>query len=82
MDGIDPCSYEEADTRMFMHARDATVKVSKSLMVKAKNKDVVVTAVSVLPLLQMTGLQRLWMAFGQGPQVRWIPIHEVVLAID
>ena len=37
---------------------------------------VVVIALSALPSLQMLGLQRLW-----TPQVRWIPIHEVVLAI-
>ena len=43
---------EEADTRIFVHARDATQDGCKSLIIKANDTDVVIIAVSVLPSLQ------------------------------
>ncbi|KAJ8405154.1 hypothetical protein AAFF_G00321450 [Aldrovandia affinis] len=62
--GVAPCSHEEADTRIFLHARHATEAGSKVIMVKASDTDVVVIAVSVLQALQELGLQQLWVAFG------------------
>ena len=40
-----------------------------------------VIAISVLPSLQELGLEKMWIAFGQGAKMRWIPVHEVVSAI-
>ena len=73
-DGVAPCSHEEADTRIFVHARHAVEEGNKGIMVKASDTDVVVIAVSVLPALQAIGLHQLWVAFGQGQYLRWIPI--------
>ena len=64
--GVAPCSHEESDTRIFVHARHATEAGSKAIMVKASDTDVLVIAVSVLQALQELGLQQLWLAFGQG----------------
>ena len=64
--GVAPCSHEEADTRIFVHARHATEAGSKVIMVKANDTDVVIIAVSVLQTLQELGLQELWVAFGQA----------------
>ena len=63
--GMVPCSHEETDTRIFVHARYATEAGSIVIMVKASGTDVVI-AVSVLQVLQELGLQQLWVAFGQG----------------
>ena len=63
--GLAPCSQEEADTQIFVHARHATEAGSNVIMVKASDTDVVF-AVSVLQALQELGLQQLWVAFGQG----------------
>ena len=60
--GVAPCSQEEADTRVFVHARHVTEAGSKVIMVIA---DVVVIAVSVLQVLQELGLQQLWVAFAK-----------------
>ena len=35
LDSVAPCCREEADTRIFVHARDATLEGSKSLIIKA-----------------------------------------------
>jgi len=75
--GVALCSHEEADTRIFVHARHATEAGSKVIMVKASDTDVVVIAVSVLQALQELGLQQLWVAFGQGQNLRWVPVHDL-----
>lgn len=74
MDGLTPCSHEEADMRIFLHARNATEAGSKLLMVKANDTDVLVIAISVMPVLQEIGLQQLWVSFGQGQNLKWLPV--------
>jgi len=81
LDAVAPCSHEEADTRVFVHARDATSQGSKSITTKANDTDVVVIAVSTKPSLQELGLEKLWIAFGQGASARWTPVHDVVSSI-
>ena len=81
LDAVSPCCHEEADTRIFVHARDATTDGRKSIIIKANDTDVLVIAISVLPSLQEIGLEKMWIAFGQGAKMRWIPVHEVVSAI-
>ena len=68
--GVAPCTHEESDTRIFVHARHAAEAGSKVIMVKASDTDVLVIAVSVLQTLQELGLQQLWLAFGQGQNLR------------
>lgn len=75
--GVAPCSHEEADTRVFVHARHAIEAGRKVIMVKASDTDVVVIAVSVLQALQELDLQQLWVAFGQGQNLRWVPVHDL-----
>ena len=77
LDHLVPCSHEEADTRIFVHAKHAVMEGNQTLMVKANNTDVVVVAVSILPSLLELGLQKLWIAFGHGKHMKWIPIHDM-----
>ena len=65
---------------MFVHARDATSQGSKSITIKANDTDVVI-AVSTMPSLQELGLEKLWIAFGQGASAQWISVHEMVSSI-
>jgi len=81
MEELVPCSHEEADTQIFVHARHAVRHRSKAIMIKASDTDVLVIAVSVLPSLQQSRLQQLWVSFGQGNNLRWIPVHEFCLVI-
>ena len=81
LDAVAPCSHEQADSRVFVHARDATSQGSKSITIKANDTDVIVIAVSTMPSLQELGLEKLWIAFGQGASAWWIPVHKVVSSI-
>ena len=38
-------------------------------------------AVSHLPVLQALGLEELWIAFKQGRNLRWIPVHDLAVAL-
>ena len=64
-----------------VHARHAAQEGSKSLLVKASDTDILVIAISAMPTLQAIGLQQLWIAFGQGRIMRWIPVHELYRSI-
>ena len=81
LEEVAPCSHEEADTRIFVHARHAAIEGYKSLMIEANDMDIVVIAISLMPSLAATGLEKMWVAFGKGEHRRWIPIHEPVSAI-
>ena len=67
------CNHKEADTRIFLHARHAAKEGSKVIIIKANDADVLGIAISVLPLLQHICIAQLWIAFGQGRYLRWIP---------
>ena len=54
-----PCRYEEADTHIFVHARDAVMEGHKVFMIKANDTDIIVIAISTLPSLQEFGLEKL-----------------------
>ena len=81
LEGVSPCSHEEADTRIFVHARHAAQEGRTSLLVKACDTDILVIAISVMPTLHAIGLQQMWIAFGQGRNMRWIPAHELYHSI-
>ena len=76
-----PCSHEEADTHIFVHAWHAVMEGSETLMIKANDIDVIIIAIYILSSLQELGLQKLWIAFGQGAHLKWIPRHEIVPVI-
>ncbi|KAJ8340119.1 hypothetical protein SKAU_G00347520 [Synaphobranchus kaupii] len=77
LDSLDKCFHEEADTRIFVHARHATEEGSKTIMIKANDTDILVIALSIFPSLQDLGLQKLWVAFGHGQSLRWIGVHDL-----
>ena len=69
-----PCFHEEADTRMFLHAKDAAEKGHRRIMLRTVDTDVVVLAVSTVVSMENT---QLWMAFSTGKHLRYIPAHEI-----
>ena len=44
---LDPCTHEEADSRLFLHILDASSHGYRRIMITSNDKDVVVLAVSV-----------------------------------
>ena len=51
------------------------------MLVKASDTDILVIAISTMPTLQAIGLQQLWVAFVQGRNMRWIPVHELYRSV-
>ena len=76
LEDVSPCSHEEADTWICVHARHAAQEGSTSMLVKASDTDILVIAISVMPTLQAIGLQQRWIEFGQGRNMRWIPTRQ------
>ena len=79
LSNVVPCSHEEADTRLFLHACDAIRKGYKKLSVRTVDTDVVILAISTFNEINP---DELWLAFGTGSNFRYIPIHEVVANMD
>lgn len=50
-------------------------------MISANDMDVLMIAVSTFSQLQELGLQEMWLAFGQGRNLKWIPVHELILTL-
>ena len=70
--------YHFAVTRkLFLHAKEAAKVGFKTGMVSANDTDVLVIAVATFSQLLELGLQELWLAFCQGRNLKWIPVHEL-----
>ena len=72
---IAPCTHEEADTRMFLHAKHTAIGGSNSINIVTSATDVVVIGVAVFDDLNV---DHLWITFRKGKDLRWIPIHDIV----
>lgn len=66
------CTHEEADTRLLFHASNSLRHGFTKLMIQATDTDVVVIAIAVSSVLQDC---ELWIAFGHGAKLRYIPCH-------
>ena len=69
-----PCTHEEADTRMLLHAVDSANKGYRRIMLRTVDTDVLVLAVSTVVCLKDT---EIWVAFGTGKHLRYIPAHDI-----
>jgi len=75
---ISPCTHEEADTRLILHAFDCARQGIDNIILRTVDTDVVVLTIANFSLLQIC---RLWIAFGVGKQYRYIAIHDIVRAL-
>ena len=70
-----PYTHEEADTRIMIHCKDAVLKGHRSITIRTVDSDVVCIAISIH---EDIGAEELWIAFGTGKNLRYLPIHEMV----
>ena len=63
---LSPCNHEEADTRLFLHVKDALKKGFSTVMLKANDTDVLVIAVAAFSQLQTIGLHEMWQPLEKG----------------
>ena len=47
IDSLDPCSHQEADTRIFVYARHATVNGSSTLITNANDTYIVIASIVI-----------------------------------
>ena len=71
---ISPCTHEEADTCMLLHAHDAARCGLEHIMLRTVDTDVLVISVGCMDKLNVKSL---WIAFGTGKQFRYIAVHEL-----
>jgi hypothetical protein len=71
---LQPCSHEEADTRLILHTFDAAQEGCQRIMIRTTDTDVVVLAISQVHNISAS---ELWIAFGVGKHFRYIPAHEI-----
>ena len=80
-----PCSHEEADTRMLLHAADAVQCGYTKILLRTVDTDVLVLAVAFVEKLQeLQGDERieLWVGFGTGIHLRYIAAHEIARKLN
>lgn len=76
--GLAPCNHEEADTRLLVHVADAVRAGHTKVIIRTVDTDVVVIAVACCNHLTCA---ELWLAFGAGKHLRYIPAHELCSAM-
>ena len=79
VENLAPCSQEEADTRLLLHAADAVQKGCSNICIRTVDTDVVVLAIAKFAQVNPN---KLWLAFGSKTNFRYIPIHEIVLTLS
>src|SRR5262249_3134778 len=65
---MSPCNHEEADSRLFVHVKDAVYAGHKKIVVRTVDSDVVVLAVAFFA--EIKELQQLWVAVGTKTSYR------------
>ena len=76
--GLAPCNHEEADTRIFIHAKHASVSGMKKILIRTFDTDVVILAIAFARKLEA---DELWVAFGVGKNLRYLPIHKIASSL-
>ena len=73
-----PCNHEEADSRMMIHALDASLHGHQRIKIRSNDTDVVVLAVSIALTLP---LDELWISFGSSKKVCYLPAHTIATSL-
>lgn len=73
-----PCNHEEADSRIMVHIADAVSQGCHKILVRTVDTDVVVLAVATVQSLENV---ELWILFGSGKDLRYIPVHEISVSL-
>ena len=74
MESMQPCSHEEADTRILLHVANCAQQGYKRIAIRTVDTDVVVLAVAHFQYLD---IEELWINFGVRKHHRMIPAHAI-----
>jgi hypothetical protein len=73
-ESLEPCSHEEADTRLILHVYNAAKAGYKTIALRTVDTDLLVIAISVW---QHMPCDQLWISFGTGKHFRYMAVHEI-----
>ena len=76
---LQPCSHEEADTRILLHVAHCARQGLRKVVIRTVGTDVVVFAIGHFLALR---LDELWVSFGVGTHFRQIAIHGIVKNVN
>ncbi len=79
LERLAPCSHEEADTRLLIHALDAQRCGHQRIKIRSNDTDVIVLAVSAFNTIRA---ERLWVAYGTGKTFKYLPIHVIAQSLS
>jgi len=79
MTSLSPCTHEEADTRLFLHAADVVRDGCKRVLIRSVDTDVVVLAVAKFKEAEA---EEIWIAFGTGANFRCIAVHDIAVSLN
>ena len=74
IDSLQPCSHEEADTRILLHVKHCAQQGHKRISIQTVDTDVVVLAVGHF---QSLNIEELWIDFGVLKHYRNIAAHDI-----
>ena len=66
---LQPCTHEEADSQMLLHAWHAYLWGYRSVVIHAKDTDVIVLAFAMASVMSAC---EMWLAFGHGKKFRHV----------
>lgn len=75
---LSPCTHEEADTRLMVHALDACLSGHRRIKIRTNDTDVVVLAISVANTISA---EELWVAYGSGKHLHNLPVHSIATSL-
>lgn len=76
--GLEPCTHEEADTRILLHLEHAVRAGHSKILIRTVDTDVVVLAITSA---QRLNILELWIGFGAGKNFRFLAAHEMSRAL-
>ena len=71
---LDPCTHEEADTRIILHLEDAVKEGNTKFSTRTVDTDVVVLALTSVQRLKNA---EIWVDFAVGKSIRFLAAHEM-----
>ena len=76
---LGPCSQPEADTRIFLHIKDAVNNGHRNVSVRSVDSDVVVLAVGLFN--DLSPLEKLFVEYGTSKHFQVLPAHEIAACL-
>ena len=71
---------EEADMRIIPYIVKSIESGLKNVVVVSNDTDIYVLLLHYTPQFIKSGLTELWLKYGVGPKVRFIPLHIILIA--